>query len=473
MRLIDATRLHPLKNHLKYGCDPDNAIHRREKVDVKPLLKSRLKYRILTPFAEAGRWPTTIFVPTSMNRVTMVGSSNNVNTPRTGSKAANQGVDSRYTYQQTSRYFAQVAEGLEAMSAGELSSLGATDVHMGYRGFFFHADRATLYRITYQSRFIQKIVAPLSFFDCHSTKYLYRRAKEIGWTELLRLDKTFAIVSNVSNSTIRHSKYAALCVKDAIIDSFKEQFDRRPNIDTKQPDVWLNLHITKDRATIGLEVSGGSLHKRGYRIETHKAPMQETLAAAITDLSEWAGERPWVDPMCGSGTLLCEALMRYCQIPAGYLRRQFGFEALPDFDAQIWNVVKREADAALRPLPAGLIAGSDISAQAIDAARVNLAQLPYGPEVDLKQIDFRDIKSLGNRTIVANPPHGLRLQKREGLDLFCKDLGDFLKQRCTGSTAYLYFGDRDLIKRIGLRTTWKIPLASGGVDGRLVKLELY
>lgn len=384
-----------------------------------------------------------------------------------------QSVGAPYTYQQTSRYFAQVAEGLEAMSAAELSSLGATDVHPGYRGFFFHADKATLYRVTYQSRFIQKIVAPLSFFDCHSTKYLYRRAKEINWSDLFGLDKTFAIVSNVSNSTIRHSKYAALCVKDAIVDAFKEQYDQRPNIDTKQPDVWLNLHITKNRATIGLEVSGGSLHKRGYRIETHKAPIQETVAAAITDLSEWRGERPYVDPMCGSGTLLCEALMRYCQIPAGFLRPHFGFEALPDFDAQVWRRVKHEADAAIRPLPAGLIAGSDIAAQAIDAARVNLAQLPHGQDVDLKQIDFRDIKSLENHTIVANPPHGLRLQKREGLDLFCKDLGDFLKQRCNGSTAYLYFGNRELIKQIGLRTSWKRPLTSGGVDGRLVKLELY
>ena len=384
-----------------------------------------------------------------------------------------QSVDAPYTYQQTSRYFAQVAEGLETMSAEELSSLGATDVHMGYRGIFFHADKATLYRVTYRSRFIQKIIAPLRFFDCHSTKYLYRRAKDIDWSELFGLDKTFAIVSNVSNSTIRHSQYAALCVKDAIVDAFKEQYDRRPNIDTKRPDVWLNLHITKNRATIGLEVSGGSLHKRGYRIETHKAPIQETVAAAIIDLSEWRGDRPWVDPMCGSGTLLCEALMRYCQIPAGFLRRHFGFEGLPDFDAQVWMSVKREADAAIRPLPAGLITGSDIAAQAIDAARVNLAQLPHGQDVELKQIDFRDIKSLENSTIVANPPHGLRLQKREGLDLFCKDLGDFLKQRCHGSTAYLYFGNRELIKHIGLRATWKRPLSSGGVDGRLVKLEIY
>ncbi len=396
-----------------------------------------------------------------------------VKTSQEKPNGARESVGSPYTYQQTSRYFAQVAEGLEAMSAAELSSLGATDVHPGYRGFFFHADKATLYRVTYQSRFIQKIVAPLSFFDCHSTKYLYRRAKEINWSDLFGLDKTFAIVSNVSNSTIRHSKYAALCVKDAIVDAFKEQYDQRPNIDTKQPDVWLNLHITQNRATIGLEVSGGSLHKRGYRIETHKAPIQETVAAAITDLSEWRGERPCVDPMCGSGTLLCEALMRYCQIPAGFLRPHFGFEALPDFDAQIWRRVKHEADAAIRPLPAGLIAGSDIAAQAIDATRVNLAQLPHGQDVDLKQIDFRDIKSLENRTIVANPPHGLRLQKREGLDLFCKDLGDFLKQRCSGSTAYLYFGNRELIKQIGLRTSWKRPLTSGGVDGRLVKLELY
>ena len=387
--------------------------------------------------------------------------------------ATDGGPSPSYTYQQNHTYFAQIAEGLEPLAKQELLRFGATKIQPGFRGLYFTADHATLYRVTYQSRLIQKIIAPLQFLDCHSTKYLYRRAKAIDWNDFLSLNKTFAIVSNVSNSQIRHSKYAALCLKDAIADFFTESVGRRPDVDTKTPDVWLNLYINNNRATIGLEISGGSLHKRGYREIGHEAPIQETVAAAMLELAEWDGQRPLYDPMCGSGTLLCEAVMRYCCIPAGYFRRQFGFQSLPDFDPALWQTVKAEADGQIRPLPEGLIAGSDISIKALEAAAANLGRLPQGADVRLKAIDFRNIKALENTVIISNPPHGLRLQKKEGMETFCKDLGDFLKQRCKGSTAYLYFGDRTWIKRIGLRTTWKKPLSSGGLDGRLIKLEIF
>lgn len=387
--------------------------------------------------------------------------------PRAGAR------DSVYTYQQQGRYFAQIAEGLEPLAKQELLDRGGRKIQPGFRGLYFQADRSALYRVTYQSRFIQKIIAPLQFLDCHSTKYLYRRAKAMDWTDFLSLDKTFAIVSNVSNSHIRHSKYAALCLKDAIADFFTESMGKRPNVDTETPDVWLNLYINNNRAVIGLEISGGSLHKRGYRVVGHEAPIQETVGAAILELSQWDGQQPLYDPMCGSGTLLCEAVMRYCRIPAGYFRRQFGFQMLPDYDARIWKAVKEEADGGRRPLPEGLIAGSDISVKALEAATANLGQLPGGDNVKLKAIDFRDIKALEHTTIVSNPPYGMRLQKKEGMEPFCRSLGDFLKQRCKGSTAYLFFGNRQLIKHIGLRTTWKKPLSSGGLDGRLIKLEIF
>lgn len=378
-----------------------------------------------------------------------------------------------YTYQQTSSYFAQIAEGLEDLARQELADLGAAKIKPGFRGVYFQASHQTLYRVTYWSRFIQKIIAPLTFLDCHSTKYLYRRALALDWADFLKLDQTFAIVANVSNSRIRHSKYAALCLKDAIVDFFNERFDRRPNVDTDHPDLWLNLYIHNNRAVIGLEVSGGSLHKRGYRNLALEAPMQETVAAAIIGFAQWDGQRPLHDPMCGSGTLLCEALMRYCHIPASHFRKRFGFEHLPDFDQAAWDTVKQEAEMAIRSLPDGLISGSDISVKSLEASRANLDVLPRGKGIKLKHIDFRNIRDLENRTIVCNPPYGLRLQKREGIESFYRDLGDFLKQRCRGSHAYIYFGDRQLIKCIGLRPSWKKPLASGGLDGRLVKLEIF
>lgn len=387
--------------------------------------------------------------------------------------AANAELGGLYTYQQTNSYFAQVAEGLEPLAKTELAELGATRIKPGFRGLYFQADHETLYRVNYCSRFMQKIIAPLMFLDCHSTKYLYRRAKAMDWTHFLGLDRTFAIVANVSNSHIRHSKYAALCLKDAIVDFFKEKCDQRPSIDTDNPDVWLSLYIHNNRAVIGLEVSGGSLHKRGYRSMALEAPIQETIAAAIIRLAQWDGQRRLHDPMCGSGTLLCEALMHYCRIPAGYFRKHFGFAHLPDFDPSVWERVKQDIDKDIRPLTENRITGSDISAKALDATRANLSVLPHGKEVKLKHIDFRNIKGLENCTIVCNPPYGLRLQKKEGIETFYRELGDFLKQRCQGSTAYIYFGDRQLIKCIGLRTSWKKPLASGGLDGRLVKLEIF
>jgi len=380
---------------------------------------------------------------------------------------------SGYTYQSTQNYFAQVGEGLETLAQEELLELGANHVKLAYRGMYFKAEAKALYKITYMSRFIQKIIATLEFFDCHSTNYLYQRASAIEWSDFLTPDTTFAIFSNVSNSHIRHSKYAALCVKDAIADYFTKRFDKRPNVDTENPDVWFSLFLHSNRAVIGLEVSGGSLHKRGYRAVGHEAPMQETIAAAIIKQAEWDGERPLIDPMCGSGTLLCEALMRYCRIPSGYLRPIFGFEFLPDFDTDLWKQVKKSCNEAIRPLPDDLISGSDVSIKAIEAASANLLCLPHGDKVKLRAVDFRHVKDVKNTTIVSNPPYGLRLQKKEGMALFTKELGDFLKQQCTGSSAYLYFGDRQWIKSIGLKTAWKRPLASGGLDGRLVKLDLY
>ena len=378
-----------------------------------------------------------------------------------------------YVYQETSRFFAQISEGLEVLARAELEALGATDLTPGYRGLAFRADPRTLYKTVYLSRLAQKIIAPLMVFDCHSTKYLYRRALGLPWGDFLTPAETFVISANVSNSNIRHSQYAALCLKDAIADHFRERCGERPSVERDDPDVRFHLHLHDNRATIGLEVSGGSLHKRGYRRIGHEAPIQETVAAAVIRLAEWDGGQPLYDPLCGSGTFLCEALMHYCRIPAGYLRPRFGFESLPDFDAAAWAEVRAEARAGIRPLPAGLIRGSDVSEEAVSAARVNLDQLPFGKDVAVQVMDFRAIPSLTQTTIVSNPPHGIRLQQAEGMEAFCGELGDFLKQRCRNSQAYLYFGNRELIKHIGLRTSWKRPLSSGGVDGRLIKLELY
>jgi putative N6-adenine-specific DNA methylase len=378
-----------------------------------------------------------------------------------------------FSYQKNNRFFAQVADGMEELGEEELIALGAQEVKTTFRGVYFTADKKTLYRINYTARIITRVLAPLISFDCHTTKYLYKTALTIPWSNIFSLDNTFVISANVSNSKIRHSQYASLVLKDAIVDSFRQKCGSRPDVARIDADICFNLHISNNRATIYLDTSGGSLHRRGYRQESVEAPMQETLAAAIIHMSGWDGRTPLYDPMCGSGTLLCEALMHYCNIPSGYFRKNFGFTFLPEYDQRLWRSVKKEEGSSIRPLPKGLISGSDVSSGSIKAAKMNVEKLPNGRTIMLKQLRFEDLGHLENTTIVCNPPYGHRMRNKQDMGSFMKTFGDFLKQHCTGSTAYVYFGNRELIKKIGLRSAWKKPLKNGPLDGRLVKYELY
>jgi putative N6-adenine-specific DNA methylase len=380
----------------------------------------------------------------------------------------------KFEYQKTHRYFAQTPGGVEDLSADELKILGAKDIETGIRGVRFTADRAVLYGINYKARLISRVLAPLVTFHCRDREDLYRAGLSVAWTSIFTPDDTFGIFSNVShNEALRHSKFASLCLKDAVADYFRDKSGRRPDVDPKNPRVWLNLHIDKEQGTISLDCSGGSLHRRGYRKKTVEAPMQEVLAAAIVELSGWKGERPLHDPMCGSGTLLSEALIKVCRIPAGFLKDKFGFCYLPDFEKEIWETVKKQTDGDMQELPEGLIAGSDMDAKAYDAVAANLAAIPGGDAIRISRKGFDDLSGLENRAILCNPPYGIRMRSTEDLGLFYKRFGDFLKHKCKGSAAYIYFGNREMIKHIGLKPSWKKPLRNAGLDGRLVKYEMY
>ncbi|MFP4348953.1 MAG: class I SAM-dependent RNA methyltransferase [Desulfococcaceae bacterium] len=379
----------------------------------------------------------------------------------------------KYLYQKTNRFFAQVSTGMEKSGVAELSELGAKQVEPAFRGIHFRADHAGLYRANYLARTLTRILAPLKTFRCPDPDALYREARAVPWPEIFSVDRTFAVFANVSHSNISHSQFAGLRLKDAVVDRFRQELNRRPNIDPRNPDLWLNLHLHKNTATLSLDTSGGSLHRRGYRLNALEAPMQETLAAAIIRLSEWNGGRPLYDPMCGAGTLLCEGLMHGARIPAGFLRPRFGFQFLPDFDETLWRAVKKDADQEIHPLPAGRIQGSDASTRAVDIALENTRTLPHGERVRITQARFQDMSGLEDGVLVCNPPYGVRMGDKPAVGDLIAAFGDFLKQRCKGSAAFLYFGDRELIKRVGLKPAWKKPLRNGPLDGRLVKYELY
>ncbi|MBE0642574.1 MAG: class I SAM-dependent RNA methyltransferase [Bacteroidetes bacterium] len=379
-----------------------------------------------------------------------------------------------YNYQFDGRYFAQAPGKMEAMCADELRELGATDVEAAYRGVYFSADKATLYRINYMSRMLSRVLAPLISIRCRDTEELTATSRKIAWETFFTVDQTFAITASVTKSSINNSLYAAQCLKDGIVDHFRDvSRGVRPSVETVNPDVRLNLHIEEDRAVISLDTSGESLHKRGYRLLAGEAPMQETLAAAIIRQTGWDGETPLWDCMCGSGTLLCEALMHYCRMPAQLLRRNFGFFYLPDFEEKTWKNVKAECDAQMRPLPRGLISGSDISPAAVSVAKENLSRLPYSEAVTLKRQAFQRVKEFENGTLLANPPYGIRMGELEEVKLLYTELGDFIKQHCKGSTAFIYMGDPELRKSIGLKTSRRIPLVNGKLEGVLVRIDSY
>lgn len=377
-----------------------------------------------------------------------------------------------YIYQKYNTYYAQASEGLEKYAAEELISLGATKATPDFKGINFEADKETLYKIIYSARLISRVLAPLKKFKAHSEKYLYSEVKKLKWDKIFPLNKTFAVNANISNSKISHSKYAALCIKDAIADNFREKYSQRPDVDTQDPDVLVNLYMHNNYATLSIDASGAAMHKRGYRKDSVTAPMQETIAAAVVYLSKWNGEQKLYDFMCGSGTIITEAAMHYCNIPSGYLRKKFGFFSLPDFDKILWEKVKKDATGKMRELPADLIYASDISAQAVRSAKMNLKLLPGINKINFTTQDFHNIEEINNASVLLNPPYGIRL-KEDDTKLFYKKLGDFMKQKCKGTNFYIFFGDRAYLKNIGLRPSFKIPIKHASLDSRLAKFEIY
>ncbi len=377
-----------------------------------------------------------------------------------------------YEYKQKG-FFAQVTGKMETLAEEELIELGATETKPVYKGVYFNADNTAIYKINYSSRLLSRVLAPLVTFPCHTTKDLYHRAKKIQWEDFLSIEKTFAISASVSKSKITNSLYASQCLKDAIADYFRDKFGKRPDVEISNPDVRFNLHIDKDSAVISLDTSGGSLHKRGYRLVSGKAPMQETLAAALIRLSKWDGQNVLWDPMCGSGTILCEALMHYCRIPTQKLRKKFGFVNMPDFEKEKWKRIKDEYDSKIRPLPKNIIRGSDKSREAIELAKENLSRLQYSDSVGLSRKAFQEEKGFENGTIIVNPPYGVRLGKMDEVKTLYKEFGDYLKTNCKGTSAFIYTGEKELRKHIGLKTTRRIHLDNGTLEGVLLQIDSY
>lgn len=369
-------------------------------------------------------------------------------------------------------YFATTAKGLEPVLADELQALNVRDVVPGTGGVHFRGSRADGYRACLWLRTANRVLQPVGTFACPSPEQLYAGMHEVPWEEFLTPAMTLALDASVRDSVLTHSRFAALKGKDAIVDRLRERCGQRPDIDPAAPDLPVNLHIHKNQCTVSLDLAGAGLHRRGYRLERTIAPLRETLAAGLILLSGWDGTTPFVDPMCGSGTLPIEAALIATRTAPG-LARSFAFQKWPGFDAHAWQALRDEAHQLRRPA-AAMILGADRDPRALVAARDNASRQPAASCIIWDRADFSRLTApAGSGTLLCNPPYGERLRDDVALETLYRSIGDTLKQRWTGWTAWLLTGNLTAAKSIGLKATRRIPLWNGPLECRLLKYELY
>lgn len=378
-----------------------------------------------------------------------------------------------YLYLTNSRYFAVSGDGIEALVAAELEHLGASGVEATRRGVHFGATAGVLARIVVGSRLAGRILAPLCSFPCADERQLYDRVVRIAWEEFLRVDETLSVSCTIVASSLRHTQYAAQVTKDAVCDRFREREGERPGVDRHHADLRIHVHVQKDVATVSIDAGAGARHRRGYREVSGAAPLQETIAAAVLELARYDGTLPLLDPMCGSGTLLAEAALRATRAPVVTDVQGLGCVRLPGIGVEIVERAFAErVEHCAEELDAPIL-GCDVDADVLAIARENLARVPGGEDVRLRRADFREHAGLSGGIVVCNPPYGVRLGSRQQAFETVRALGDFLKKRCSGSTAWLVLGDTELVKHVGLRPAQRVPVQIGGLDGRLVRYELF
>lgn len=369
-------------------------------------------------------------------------------------------------------YLAKTVSGLEEVLKEELDLLGAANTTVIKRAVVFEGTKAFLYKANYCCRTALRILKPVVYFTITKQEDLYRNIYEFPWEDYLNPEKTLAVDAVNSSSVFTNSQYISLKTKDAVVDRFRDRSGKRPSVSLDQPDLRINVHIFKESCTVSLDSSGASLHKRGYRKNQGIAPLSEVLAAGMIKLSGWNHQSLFYDPMCGSGTLLIEALMAAGNIPSGKFRQEFGFMRWNDFDPDLWMEVKKKSDADILNNPVKII-GSDISSKALSNASENLAFAGFEKEIFLKTASFFEADPPGEQgTIVCNPPYDERIAISDTIG-FYREIGNVLKRRYKGYQAWFISSDLESLKFIGLKPSKKIILFNGPLECRFVKFDLY
>ena len=362
-------------------------------------------------------------------------------------------------------------EGLEPILKEELKSLGILDAEILRRAVECEVNTSQLYKCNYLLRTALRVLVPIDQFQCNNEDELYQAIRTIDWSKYITEKDTFAIDSVCSGELFTNSMYVTYKCKDAIVDQLSEEKNYRPNVDPRNPRIRINVHIRDNEVNVALDSSGQSLHMRNYKLRHSKAPLNEVLAAGIIFATGWRGEQDFQDPMCGSGTFITEALMIASNIPAGKYIERFGFQNWRDFQPEIWESVKASADAQITHPKVNII-GSDISRFAIRDAKKNIQKLPFKERIKLFERDFFKTHGSPNRCLVINPPYDLRVSI-DDIEAFYQQMGDALKQYWQGSEAWIFTGNLDALKKIGLRPSKKMTLFNGGIEAKLCKFELY
>ncbi len=372
------------------------------------------------------------------------------------------------------QYFATVARGLESLAAAELEQLGAHFIEPGFCGVAFAGDRPLLYRVNLWARLPFRVLMKLHEFSCQDTEDLYRGVQTIDWAKYLTPDMTLAVNATGKSEQLNHTHFTALQVKRAIVDQQQDRLGDRSNVELQSPDVQISVHIDRGICAVSLDSSGQSLHRRGYRSAVGAAPLKESLAAALIQLSGWQPEQMFYDPLCGSGTLPLEASLKALNIAPGLFRNRFGFETWLDADLSLLETLIQTAEASQQESLPAPIWGSDRDAAVIEQAIANATACGVLDHVYFAAIDLEDVAAPADSGVLfCNPPYGERLGRGSDLGAFYKQLGDVLKQRFKGWTAFVLSGNKELSQSIGLKSSQRFAVYNGTLPCQLMKYELY
>ncbi len=365
-------------------------------------------------------------------------------------------------------------QGLEDVLAAELTALGAQETKSLKRAVECRADKATIYRICYESRLALRVLVHVHGFTAYNEKNLYHAVQEVDWTEYMAVTDSLAVDAIVAGKVFTHSHYTALLTKDAIVDQFRDKFQSRPNVDINNPTLRVSVRINATQCDILLDASGESLHKRGYRRDSVEAPLNEVLAAGMIALSGWDGTTSFSAPMCGSGTLAIEAAYIATNQPAQYFRDPgFGFVKWKDYDAQLWKSVKSTADGR-RNLKLDIkITASDINQRARNSTSVNALAAGLSSVISVEKMPFDKVTPPDtNGTLIMNPPYDERLRLSEVED-FYKSIGDTFKKNWPGWSAWIISSNKEAMKVVGLRPSRRIPLINGTLECYYQRYDMY